>query len=202
MLLAEKLAADPTLEGEAFNFSNEIQVTVRQLVDASSQLMGSRPEPDVRNEASNEIRHQYLSRRGKARKQLGWAPQFTLDEGLDADDRVVPRLLRVVRDDRDEPDDDLPLVRRRSASSSILARARRRWRTRCRRAEHLTSRSRASRSTWSSARPARWCRSPRRCRPSSCSATTSTSRRSPTRCCAHAARADRAADRGAEAGPR
>ena len=33
MLLAEKLAADPTLRGRAFNFSNEIQITVRELVD-------------------------------------------------------------------------------------------------------------------------------------------------------------------------
>ncbi|HKB36296.1 MAG TPA: NAD-dependent epimerase/dehydratase family protein, partial [Gemmataceae bacterium] len=32
MLLAERLAADPTLRGEAFNFSNEIQVTVLDLV--------------------------------------------------------------------------------------------------------------------------------------------------------------------------
>lgn len=81
MLLAEKLAAQPELKGRAFNFSNEIQVTVRQLVDRISQLMGSKAEPDVRNEASNEIGHQYLSA-AAARKQLGWAPQFSLDDGL------------------------------------------------------------------------------------------------------------------------
>jgi CDP-glucose 4,6-dehydratase len=81
MLLAEKLAAQPELKGRAFNFSNEIQVTVRQLVDRISQLMGSKVEPDVRNEASNEISHQYLSA-AAARKELGWAPQFSLDDGL------------------------------------------------------------------------------------------------------------------------
>ena len=43
--------------------------------------MGSTLEPDVRNEASNEIRHQYLSA-AAARTQLGWKPQFTLDDGL------------------------------------------------------------------------------------------------------------------------
>jgi CDP-glucose 4,6-dehydratase len=81
MLLAEKLGAQPELQGRAFNFSNEIQVTVRQLVDRISQLMGSKTEPDVRNEASNEIGHQYLSA-ALAREQLGWAPQFLLDDGL------------------------------------------------------------------------------------------------------------------------
>jgi CDP-glucose 4,6-dehydratase len=81
MLLAEKLAAQPDLKGRAFNFSNEIQVTVRQLVDRISELMGSKAEPDVRNEVSNEISHQYLSA-AAARNQLGWTPQFALDDGL------------------------------------------------------------------------------------------------------------------------
>jgi CDP-glucose 4,6-dehydratase len=81
LLLAECLAARPELGGEAFNFSNELQVTVRELVDRILTLMGAELEPDVRNEASNEIRHQYLSA-AKAREQLGWSPLFTLDEGL------------------------------------------------------------------------------------------------------------------------
>jgi CDP-glucose 4,6-dehydratase len=45
------------------------------------QLMGSSLAPEVRNEASNEIRHQYLDA-AKARRVLGWAPLFSLDEGL------------------------------------------------------------------------------------------------------------------------
>jgi len=81
MLLAEKLAADPTLKGRAFNFSNEIQVTVRQLVDQISGLMKSSLEPEVRNEASHEIVHQYLSA-AAARRDLGWKPRFTLEDGL------------------------------------------------------------------------------------------------------------------------
>jgi CDP-glucose 4,6-dehydratase len=81
MLLAEKLAEYPELRGQAFNFSNEIQVTVLELVEQILALMGSDLEPDVRNEAANEIRHQYLSA-AKARKLLGWEPLFTLDEGL------------------------------------------------------------------------------------------------------------------------
>jgi CDP-glucose 4,6-dehydratase len=81
MLLAEKLAADPGLKGRAFNFSNEIQLTVRQLVDRILKVMGSTLDPEVRNEASHEILHQYLSA-GAARRDLGWTPQFTLEDGL------------------------------------------------------------------------------------------------------------------------
>ena len=80
-LLAEALAADSSLAGEAFNFSNETQVTVRDLVERVLRLMDSRLAPDIRNEAVNEIRHQYLSAR-KARDRFGWQPLYSLDEGL------------------------------------------------------------------------------------------------------------------------
>lgn len=83
MLLAEKLAADPEgLRGHAFNFSNEIQITVLDLVGRILARMDSSLEPDVRNEASNEIRHQYLSAE-KARRMLDWSPLYTLDSALD-----------------------------------------------------------------------------------------------------------------------
>lgn len=81
MLLAEKLAAQPELAGEAFNFSNEIQISVLDLVSQILALMGSNLEPEICNEASNEIKHQYLSA-AKARQVLGWQPLFDLDEGL------------------------------------------------------------------------------------------------------------------------
>ncbi len=81
MVLAEHLATDPSLGGQAFNFSNEIQVTVRELVDRILGQMESDLEPEVRNEATHEIRHQYLSA-AKAREILGWKPLVTLDEGL------------------------------------------------------------------------------------------------------------------------
>jgi CDP-glucose 4,6-dehydratase len=81
MLLAEQMAAHPALRGEAFNFSNELQITVLDLAQRILTLMDSRLELDVRNEATNEIRHQYLSAK-KARTLLGWEPLFTLDEGL------------------------------------------------------------------------------------------------------------------------
>jgi len=79
--LAEALATRPELKGQAYNFSNEIQVTVLDLVRKILRAMGSDLEPDVRNEASNEIIHQYLSA-AKARQDLGWSPLFDLDEAL------------------------------------------------------------------------------------------------------------------------
>lgn len=81
MTLAERLAEDPALRGQAFNFSNEIQATVLDLVHKILKLMGSDLKPEIRNEVSNEIRLQYLSS-AKARQMLDWKPLFTLDEGL------------------------------------------------------------------------------------------------------------------------
>jgi len=81
MILAERLAADPNLRGEAFNFSNEIQVAVLDLVQKLLKLMDSELKPKIRNESNNEIRHQYLCA-AKARDLLGWKPLFSLDEGL------------------------------------------------------------------------------------------------------------------------
>lgn len=80
-LLAERLAENPDLRGQAFNFSNETPVTVLELVERILKLMGSDLKPEIRNEASNEIRCQYLSA-DKARRLLGWRPLFTLEEGL------------------------------------------------------------------------------------------------------------------------
>jgi CDP-glucose 4,6-dehydratase len=81
MTLVEKLAENPNLRGEAFNFSNEIQVTVLEIVHKIIALMGTHLEPEIRDEISNEILHQYLSAE-KARRMLGWQPLFTLEEGL------------------------------------------------------------------------------------------------------------------------
>ncbi len=82
MLLAERLADLPRLRGEAFNFSYGNQVTVLELVKRILIRMGSDFQPEVLNEAGNEILIQYLDS-AKARKVLGWSPLFTLDDGLD-----------------------------------------------------------------------------------------------------------------------
>ena len=81
MLLAEKLSENRELSRIAFNFSNEIQVTVLELAEKILSLMDSNLKLDVQNKVTNEIRHQYLNAE-KARRELGWEPLYTLDEGL------------------------------------------------------------------------------------------------------------------------
>jgi len=83
MLLAEQVARRSELRGQAFNFSDETPVTVLDLVGHILSLMGSHLQSEILNEATNEIRYQYLSA-AKARQVLGWKPLFTLEEGLKA----------------------------------------------------------------------------------------------------------------------
>jgi CDP-glucose 4,6-dehydratase len=80
-LVAERLAEQPELRGQAFNLSNEQPVTVLELVAKILRAMNSKLEPVIENAASNEIRKQYLDA-SKAKKMLRWAPSFTLDDGL------------------------------------------------------------------------------------------------------------------------
>lgn len=81
MMLAEQLALRPELRGEAFNFSTEQPLTVLDVVQHITRLMGSSLTPDIRNESRGEIRHQHLSA-AKARQQLNWQPHFLMEEGL------------------------------------------------------------------------------------------------------------------------
>jgi CDP-glucose 4,6-dehydratase len=93
MLLAECLSGNRELHGAGFNFSDERQITVLELVEKILQRMESPLDPDVRNEASNEIRRQCLSAK-RAREVLGWSPVFTLEEGLDRTIRWYKDFLR------------------------------------------------------------------------------------------------------------
>lgn len=81
MLLAERISLDRTLMGQAFNFSNENQMTVLEVVDRILKAMDSELQPEVRNETAHEIRQQYLNAE-KARRLLSWKPAFSFDEGL------------------------------------------------------------------------------------------------------------------------
>jgi CDP-glucose 4,6-dehydratase len=81
LLLAEQLAADPELRGEAFNFSYDANLSVLDLVDLIVRLMSSTLTPVVQNIATGEIPIQRLDP-SKARERLGWKPTYTLDEGL------------------------------------------------------------------------------------------------------------------------
>jgi CDP-glucose 4,6-dehydratase len=81
LFLAEKMDRLP-IYGEAFNFSNETQLSVLELVNKILKMMGREDlEPVVLNEVKNEIYHQYLSAQ-KAREVLGWKPLYSLEKGL------------------------------------------------------------------------------------------------------------------------
>lgn len=81
LFLAEKMD-EINIYGEAFNFSNEIQLTVLELTNEILRLMGREDlEPVILNEVKGEIKHQYLSA-AKARNMLGWKPKYTLQKGL------------------------------------------------------------------------------------------------------------------------
>ncbi len=82
MLLAEELIKNPNLKGEAFNISNEHPITVIELVDKILLQMDSSLLPEVRNEASNEIREQYLDA-NKFKNMLNWTPYFDLESGIE-----------------------------------------------------------------------------------------------------------------------
>lgn len=81
MHLAEQLAMRTELAGHAFNFSNENQVTVLDLVRRILAALDSELEPVVLGQASHEIRKQHLSA-AKARTMLGWRPLYSLEEGI------------------------------------------------------------------------------------------------------------------------
>jgi len=72
----------PDVTGEAFNFSTESWVQVREIVTMLQKIMGRADlEPLVQDVAVGEIRSQSLSSR-KARGRLGWHPAYDLEEGL------------------------------------------------------------------------------------------------------------------------
>lgn len=73
---------DGRVRGEAFNFSTEVSLTVLEMVRAIQKPMRcEKIDPDIRNDAPGEIRHQHLSA-AKARRVLGWKSHFSLEEGL------------------------------------------------------------------------------------------------------------------------
>lgn len=79
--LAEKMSADKTLHGQAFNFSNDEPMTVIKIAEKVLKVMNSELKPVIKNEATHEIRRQYLSS-DKARQQLGWRPLFSPEDAL------------------------------------------------------------------------------------------------------------------------
>jgi CDP-glucose 4,6-dehydratase len=81
LCLAEKLP-DETFTGEDFNFGTETPLSVIELVDEILQAMGKKElEPKILNQASHEIREQFLDCT-KAKTMLSWEPKRSLNDGL------------------------------------------------------------------------------------------------------------------------
>ena len=81
LFLAENMLIK-RLMGTAFNFSNELQLSVLDLTKRILAAMGRTDlEPVIEGHNQGEIKDQRLSAR-KARDELGWAPSFSLDESL------------------------------------------------------------------------------------------------------------------------
>ena len=81
LLLARAISEQPQLTGEAFNFGGGERLSVLDVVGRILDQMGTDLEPDVRNEAANEIAEQRVGA-DKAGRILGWKPSYSLDEGL------------------------------------------------------------------------------------------------------------------------
>lgn len=69
------------LSGESFNFSYEHPISVIDLLSSINKLAKAGVKYKILNKAVYEIKHQYLSAR-KARRVLGWKPEYNLTQGL------------------------------------------------------------------------------------------------------------------------
>lgn len=79
-LLARQMVTQ-RLAGEPFNFSYGLKLTALDVIARIQKIMGTSLEPEILNEARNEIPVQCLEA-SKARTMLGWRPEYGFDEGL------------------------------------------------------------------------------------------------------------------------
>lgn len=79
--LARQLKESPSIKGEAMNFASEMRLPVLEVVRKITAAMGSQLEPVILNEVIYEIPEQRVSA-AKARRLLGWKPQYSFEEGL------------------------------------------------------------------------------------------------------------------------
>jgi CDP-glucose 4,6-dehydratase len=81
--LARGLTEGAVAPGDAFNFSDENPLTVRELYEAICKAAGyPGTDPVVLDDTPGELQEQWLSAE-RARTRLGWAPAVGLDEGLE-----------------------------------------------------------------------------------------------------------------------
>lgn len=94
LLMARSLLEKPErIAGEAFNFSNERQMTVLEMTRLVLKVM-KRPDlkPIIENTAKAEIERQSLSAE-KARRVLGWSSRYSLELGIQETAEFVKSVL-------------------------------------------------------------------------------------------------------------
>lgn len=80
MTIAEQLDRKE-VAGQAFNLGTKTPISVLELVKKIIHLTQKKLEPQILNEAKNEIPAQYLDW-AKAKRVLGWEPKHNLEDGL------------------------------------------------------------------------------------------------------------------------
>ena len=82
LLILGEAMDNPKIKGNAFNFSNENQMTVLQIAQLILKRMHTNLQLTILNDSPNEIMRQYLSSQ-KAKTMLGWQPQHNMEEAID-----------------------------------------------------------------------------------------------------------------------
>ena len=81
LFLAQKLAADKSINGEPFNFSLENDLEIIELVEKIKEIMNSSLEIQVDSNTKAEIKFMQVSSK-KAKETLNWVPIFDLKTSL------------------------------------------------------------------------------------------------------------------------
>ena len=81
LLLAERLLVDASIRGEAFNFSQEVELEILDIVRRLCELTGYSGPIEVQSRTQAEIRFMRVDC-NKARTVLGWRAMRSLDDAL------------------------------------------------------------------------------------------------------------------------
>jgi UDP-glucose 4-epimerase len=75
------ISGDGDLDGPAFNIATSVQRSVLELAASVGQVMGRKPELEFAEARAGELFRSALDV-SKAKKVLGWAPQYVFEDGL------------------------------------------------------------------------------------------------------------------------
>ena len=75
------VSSDGDLDGPAFNIATSVQRNVLELAASVGQVMGRKPELEFSEPRAGELSRSALDV-SKAKKVLGWTPQYVFEDGL------------------------------------------------------------------------------------------------------------------------